>query len=200
MSRETNLTESQAAEVSLLRQQTRRLTALIEDLLLLAQVDAGRLAMEVASIDLRPLVENAADDLQTMVAANDITVEIDLPEALPALADRRRVALVLQNLVENAAKYTADGGNVRITGFHADGGSVVRVANTAEPIPDEDREHIFDRFRRGAKVGENVRGHGLGLNIARELIRAHGGELTLSPAEPGWVQFEFRLPSGVSAE
>lgn len=200
LSRETNLTESQAAEVSLLRQQTRRLTALIEDLLLLAQVDAGRLAMEVASIDLKPLVENAADDLQTMVAASDIVVEVDLPEPLPALADRRRVALVLQNLVENAAKYTTGGGSVRITGWQADGWSVVRVANTGEAIPEEDRERIFDRFHRGTKVGENVRGHGLGLNIARELIRAHGGDLTLSPSEPGWVQFEFRLPSGVTAE
>lgn len=198
LSRETDLTENQAAEVSLLRQQTRRLTALIEDLLLLAQVDAGRLAMEVAAIDLKPLVENAGDDLETMVAANDIPVEMDLPEKLPAIADRRRVALVLQNLVENAAKYTSPGGMVRISGAVAEGWTTVKVANTGEAIPEEDREHLFDRFRRGTKVGENVRGHGLGLNIARELIRAHGGELTLCPTEPGWIGFEFRLPSGVS--
>ena len=199
LSRETSLTEGQTAEVSLLRQQTRRLTALIEDLLLLAQVDAGRLAMEVAAIDLKPLVEMACDDLETMVAANDIAVALDLPETLPAVADRRRVSLVLQNLVENAAKYTSAGGQVRISGSVADGWTTVKVANTGEPIPDEDREHLFDRFRRGTKVGENVRGHGLGLNIARELIRAHGGELTLCPAEPGWIGFEFRLPSEISA-
>ena len=199
LSRETSLSEGQAAEVSLLRQQTRRLTALIEDLLLLAQVDAGRLDMEVACIDLNPLVANACDDLETMVAASDISVEMHLPEKLPALADRRRVALVLQNLVENAAKYTAAGGKVRISGSLANGWSSIQVANTGEAIPEEDREHLFDRFRRGSKVGENVRGHGLGLNIARELIRAHGGDLTLNSTESGWIEFEFRLPSGVSA-
>ena len=73
---------------------------------------------------------------------------------------------------------------------------VVRIANTGRDIPEADRELIFERFRRGSAVGGNVRGHGLGLNIARELLRAHGGELRLNPSEPGWIEFEFRLPAG----
>lgn len=194
----TDLSEAQAQEVSLLRRQTRRLTSLIEDLLILAQADAGRLFLEHESMDLRSLIQGAADDLQVLVDGRGITVEELLPDPLPVMADRRLVGMVLQNLVENAAKYTADGGWIRITGFSEAGCQVVRIANTGAEISAEDRELIFERFRRGAAVGGSVRGHGLGLNIARELLRAHGGGLCLNRSEPGWIEFEFRLPAAGS--
>ena len=196
LSRATDLNEAQAEEVALLRQQTRRLTSLIEDLLLLAQADAGRMFLEMAELDLKALIQAASDDLETMVDGKGITVEEILPDALPVKADRRLVAMVLQNLVENAAKYTPDGGKIRVAGMIEGDWLVVRIANTGRDIPEADRELIFERFRRGSAVGGNVRGHGLGLNIARELLRAHGGELRLNPSEPGWIEFEFRLPAG----
>lgn len=195
LSRATDLSEAQAEEVSMLRQQTRRLTSLIEDLLLLAQADAGRVFLEKEELDLKVLIQAASDDLQTLVDGKDITVSERLPGTLPVNADRRLVGIVLQNLVENAAKYTPDGGSVLISGFFEPGWLVVRVANTGQEIPLEDREQIFERFRRGSSVGGNVRGHGLGLNIARELLQAHGGELSLNDREPGWIEFEFRLPA-----
>jgi signal transduction histidine kinase len=195
LSRATDLSEAQAKEVALLRQQTRRLTSLIDDLLLLAQADAGRVSLERESLDLRSMIQAARDDLEVLVDGKGIQVEESLPDPLPVMADRRLVGMVLQNLVENAAKYTADGGSIRITAIHEAGWQVVRIANTGAGIPAEDRELIFERFRRGAAVGGGVRGHGLGLNIARELLRAHGGEICLNPTEPGWIEFEFRLPA-----
>jgi signal transduction histidine kinase len=195
LSRATDLSEAQSAEVSTLRQQTRRLTSLIEDLLLLAQADAGRVFLEKEEIDLNSLVQAAGDDLNVLVAGRGISVEEHLPEALPVRADRRLLAMVLQNLVENAAKYTLDGGAIRISGL-VDGESVlVRIANTGKRISETDRELIFERFRRGNDTGGNVRGHGLGLNIARELVRAHGGDVCLNQTDPGWIEFEFRLPA-----
>lgn len=198
LSRETGLSGPQAAEIAVLRQQTRRLTALIDDLLLLAQADAGRLVLEAEDIDLVPLIAAAEDDLQALVAERGIPVEHELPVTLTAKADRRRVMLVLQNLIENAAKYTPDGGAVRIRAWRDGAWARVAVANSGEAIAVEAREEIFERFRRGPAVGENVRGHGLGLNIARELVRAHGGELQLAPDEDGWIEFEFRLPAAES--
>jgi signal transduction histidine kinase len=132
--------------------------------------------------------------LQALVHDRGIRVEHDLPASLIAKADRRRVMLVLQNLVENAAKYTPDGGWVKVGARYEDGSAVVSVANSGAAIAEEVREEIFERFRRGPAVGENVRGHGLGLNIARELVRAHGGDLRLVRADEGWIEFEFRLP------
>ena len=190
-----DLTVGQLAEVSVLRQQTRRLTALIDDLLLLAQADAGRLQLESQELDLKPMLEAALDDLQTLAAERKITVEKDMPDTLPTLADVRRVRLVLQNLIENAAKYSGESGRVKVHAFRENGWTVVRLGNSGATIPPDDRGRIFERFRRGSTVGENVRGYGLGLNIARELVRAHGGELRLSAAEEGWTEFEFRLPA-----
>lgn len=191
---EKDLTPVQLAELSVLRQQTRRLTALIEDLLLLAQADAGRLQLEPGEINLKPMIEAALDDLQTLVHDRHITVEKDLLTDLPTLGDQRRIRLVLQNLIENAAKYTDANGLVKVLARREDRWTVVRIGNSGGTIAAQDRERIFERFRRGSAVGENVRGHGLGLNIARELVRAHGGELKLSAADEGWTEFEFRLP------
>lgn len=195
LSRATDLSDSQVKEVALLRQQTRRLTSLIEDLLLLAQADAGRMSLEQEAVDLKAMIQAVGDDLSVLVEENGVTVEEVLPDSLPVTVDRRLVRIVLQNLVENAAKYTPAGGSIRITGLHEADWVVVRITNTGIDIPIKDRELIFERFRRGSGVGGNVRGHGLGLNIARELVRAHGGELRLNPSEPGQVEFEFRLPA-----
>ncbi len=195
LSRATDLSEAQSAEVSVLRQQTRRLTSLIDDLLLLALADAGGMFLEKEEMDLRPLIQASSDDLQTLVVGLDIVVEEHLPDPLQVRADRRLVAMVLQNLIENAAKYTLPGGVVRLAGFPEAGRLVVRISNTGEEIAAEDRERIFDRFRRGSSVGGNVRGYGLGLNIAKELLRAHGGELCLKESAPGWIEFEFSLPT-----
>jgi signal transduction histidine kinase len=195
LSRDTELSEAQAQEVSLLRQQTRRLTSLIEDLLLLAQADGGRMILDQAPLDLRELVQAAGDDLQTLVEGAGIFVREELPQPLPVMADRRLIAMALQNLVENAAKYTQPGGEVRLTGISEGDWQVVRVANSGGGIPEEDRTRIFERFRRGSGVGGEIRGHGLGLNIARELLIAHGGGLRLLDSEAGWTVFELRLPA-----
>ena len=195
LSHATDLSEAQAAEVFLLRQQTRRLSSLIDDLLLLSQADAGRVILQRESLDLKSLIQAAGDDLQVLVDGRGVSVEESLPEALPVSADRRFIGMVLQNLVENAAKYTPDGGSIRITGLREAKRVAVRIANTGGEISPEDRELIFERFRRGEKVGGGIQGYGLGLNIARELLRAHGGDLHLNPSEPGWVEFELRLPA-----
>ncbi len=192
----TDLNEAQAAEVSMLLQQTRRLTSLIEDLLLLAQVDAGRMQLEKGEIDLNSLIQAACDDLRVLVEAKGITVHEELPQALPVRADRRLLAMVIQNLVENAGKYTPQDGVIRISASRKGESVRVGIANTGSGISEEDGSHIFERFRRGAGTGGSVRGHGLGLNIARELVRAHGGELALKQSDPGWVEFEILLPAG----
>ena len=182
----------------MLRHQTRRLSSLIEDLLLLARADAGRMFLEKQDLDLNPLIHAAIDDLHALVDGRDISVVDEIRDSLPAKVDRRLVAMVLQNLIENAAKYTPEGGKVRIEGFREPDWLVVRISNTGKEISREDREQIFERFRRGSGIGGDIRGHGLGLNIARELLKAHGGEMRLNPSDPGWIQFEFRLPANGS--
>jgi signal transduction histidine kinase len=185
---------SLTVEIEGLRHQTRRLSALIDDLLLLAQSDAGRLVLEAEETDLAPLIASALDDLDVLVHERGIAVHTDLAGRLPARADPRRIKLILQNLIENAAKYTPDGGIIRMMTSVVNQEVVIVLSNSGAMIVEDDRSAIFERFRRGSAVGENIRGHGLGLNIARELAKAHGGDLRYDPTEDGLNSFSLTLP------
>lgn len=192
------LKEEEREEVQSLLQQTRRLSALIEDLLVLAQVDAGRLKLEPEEIDVAELVASSRDDFEALTDGKGIKIESEPFPSLSAQGDRRRVSLVLQNMVENAAKYTPEDGVIRLEIGRLKSMVWVRVGNSGKEIPAQDQDRIFERFYRGSAVGEAVRGQGLGLNIARELARAQGGELSLIRSAEGWTEFELRLPAVLS--
>jgi len=183
-----------AVELEGLMKQTRRLTTLTSDLLLLAQIDAGRLKLEPAVIDLAELGRAVVDDLEVQAGARRLEVVSELPGMLSALGDARRVAIILQNLGENAVKYAGEGGRIVISGGCGPDGVSVRVANTGAAIPEGHRAHLFDRFYRAAS-GEDVKGHGLGLNIAQGLARAQNGELELVRSDGEWTEFALRLPA-----
>jgi len=179
-------------EVSGLVHQTFRLASIIEDLLLLSRMDAGRLQIQFSGLDLAPLLAGLLDDLSAFPDSFGLRVEADIAPVLWITGEKRFVSLILQNLLENARKYNRAGGRIRI-GSRAEGGwAVVTVGNTGAPIPPSSQEHIFERFHRGA-VGENVPGHGIGLNLARELARLHGGSLHLSASGGDWTEFELRF-------
>jgi len=189
-----DLTPEQREIAGVLLQQTRRLTTLVEDLLLLAQADAGRLRLNPAPLDLVPVVDVLLDDLSALGAEQDLEIERDIPPELVARADGRRVKIILQNLGENAVKYNCPSGRIRLRGWRENGSVFLALANTGVPIPGEYWERLFDRFSRPG-TGENIKGHGLGLNIARELAHAHGGDLRLARSDDQWTEFELRLPS-----
>ena len=188
-----SLTPDQRTEVDTLLKQTRRLTTLVEDLLLLAQADAGRLQLQATTVDLAELTRAMLDDLEVLSESRELKLEHDTPGTLEAKGDARRIALILQNLSENAAKYAGDGGTVKIVCGISEGLPSVSVANTGSPIPDESRSRLFQRFHRG-NVGENIRGHGLGLNIARTLAAAQGGDVRLIRSDTEWTEFLLLLP------
>jgi signal transduction histidine kinase len=179
-------------EISALVHQTFRLTSVIEDLLLLSRMDAGRLQIDFRPVNLTPLVEGWLDDWGALPDGLDLAVETDIPPALVVAGEHRYITLILQNLLENARKYSRPGGRVRISAREEDGWGILTVANTGRPIPPAMREHIFERFHRGP-VGENVPGHGLGLNLARELARLHRGDLRLARSDETWTEFEVRF-------
>lgn len=188
------LSPTQSQELESLLQQTRRLNALIDDLLLLAQADSGRLSLERKTIDAAPLIQAAIDDIGAIVFDRDVAVEIEIPEKLPILADYRRLRLALQVLSENAAKYTPPHGTIRVTAKRSNDQTSIIFFNTGNPIPPKEQTIIFERFRRAEGVGENISGHGLGLNIAQTLLKAHGGELTLERSDSSGTVFTISLP------
>jgi signal transduction histidine kinase len=185
-------------EVSALVHQTFRLAGVIEDLLLLSRMDSGRLQIEFGRLDLVPLIEGWLDDLGALPDAFGLAIESDHPPSLWILGEKRYATLVLQNLLENARKYNRAGGRIRIAARAEGDWAVLSIGNTGQPVPASAREHIFERFHRAA-VGENVPGHGIGLNLARDLARLHGGDLRLARSEDDWTEFEVRFRLAAAA-
>jgi len=186
-----NLSVEGREEIASLIHQTYRITNIIEDLLLLSQMDAGRLPISFIPVDLTHLLAAQTDDLSALPDGLEVDVESDCAD-MEIAGDEHYVALILQNLLENAWKYNRPGGRIRISCRESGEWAILTIGNTGRPIPGPEREHIFERFHRGG-VGENIKGHGLGLNLARELARLHGGDLRLVRSEEDWTEFEVRF-------
>ncbi|HEY5079933.1 MAG TPA: HAMP domain-containing sensor histidine kinase [Opitutaceae bacterium] len=186
-------------EVSALVHQTFRLASIIEDLLLLSRMDAGRLQIQFSRLDLTQLGAAWLDDLGALPDALHLRVDADFPPSLWISGEKRFATLIVQNLLENASKYNQAGGRIRIAAREEGEWAVLSIGNTGGPIPASAQEHIFERFHRGA-MGENVPGHGIGLSLARELARLHGGDLRLARSDEEWTEFEvrFRLASAAA--
>jgi signal transduction histidine kinase len=191
LSRE-NLEPAMYDELSALHHQTYRLTGVIDDLLLLSRMDAGRLKIEFGSVDLSQLVEEWLDDLNALPDPLGLEVKTHVPAGLSISGERRYTSLILQNLLENARKYNRSAGRIHVTGREDEAGVFLTVGNSGPPIPPEMQPYIFERFSRGAN-GEKIAGHGIGLNLARELARLHGGELNLVSSNREWTEFEVRF-------
>lgn len=179
-------------ELSALHHQTYRLTGVIDDLLLLSRMDAGRLQIEVNPVNLSQLIAEWLDDLNALPDPLGLEVTTQVPPALYIAGERRYTSLILQNLLENARKYNRPGGRIAVSARADDGWAYFTVGNTGPAIAVEMQPYIFERFSRGANGGK-VAGHGLGLNLARELVRLHGGELRLLSSNEKWTEFEVRF-------
>ncbi len=175
-------------ELSHMLHQTYRLTGVIDDLLLLARMDAGSVKIAAEPVDLGEVIEEWLDDLSAMPEARDIQTECRLPPRLHISGEKRYTSLIVQNLLENARKYNRPGGRIEISAGNSDGVIRMTIGNTGEPIPEQLQRTLFERFHRGQHKG--ISGHGLGLNLARELSRLHGGSLRLVRSESDWTEFE----------
>jgi signal transduction histidine kinase len=179
-------------ELSTLLHQTHRLSGVIEDLLLLARLDAGHLQIQSEPVNLSQLVEEWLDDLNALPDSPDVKIQEEVPPDLYVAGAKRYISLIVQNLLENARKYNRKGGRIRVAVKTNGSETRLTIGNTGQPIGPDAQEHIFERFRR-ASTGATVSGHGLGLNLARELARLHGGDLKLRRSADDWTEFELRL-------
>ncbi len=143
-------------------------------------------------MNLSQLVEEWLDDLNALPDSPDVEIQKEVPPDLYVAGAKRYISLIVQNLLENSRKYNRKGGRIRVAA-RANGSEIcLTIGNAGQPIARDAQEHIFDRFRRAA-TGATVSGHGLGLNLARELARLHDGDLKLVRSADDWTEFELRL-------
>jgi signal transduction histidine kinase len=185
-------------ELSAILHQTHRLTCVIDDLLLLSRLDAGHLQIGCTPVNLSQLVNEWLDDLSALPDSPDVNVEKEFPSGLFVAGEKRYTSLIIQNLLENARKYNRPGGRILVSAHGNVRDVVLTIGNTGCTIPSG--ENIFERFHHRSTPSA-ASGHGIGLNLARELTRLHGGDLRLVRSENDWTEFEVRFPAanGVNA-
>ena len=179
---------------STLLEEVRGLKAVVRKLLLLARADVGQLPLGLESVNVSRLVESAVEDVEIM--APHLTVRADIAENVSVTADPDLIGQVIRNMTTNAVKYNRQDGIVQFC-IGVDARTVrFTVANTGPGIPEKDRSRIFDRFYRVDKArGRNTHSAGLGLSLAREIARAHDGDLVLLPDQKdGMIVFKLTLP------
>lgn len=175
-----------------LLEEIHRLKAIVEKLLLLSLADAGRLPLQKQPVDLSALLANIVEDCRAQ--SPGLAVESDIIPGLAISADADLLEQALQNLAINALKYNRPDGWVRIAASGEGGEVRVCMENSGPPIPASDRDRIFERFfRSDPSRSGGTEGAGLGLSLAREIIRAHGGELTLLESDGERTRFLVTL-------
>jgi two-component system sensor histidine kinase BaeS len=177
--------------------QTKHLGALVEDLRLLALVEAGSLRLELIEADLSTLVRDATEAFRTRVVDSSVMLNVTTPSDMPGVRmDPTRIRQVVSNLVENAITHTPDGGHVSVVLESENPGlALITVSDTGTGISQEDLPHVFDRFYRvDPSRNRGTGGAGLGLTIVKRLIEVHGGQIGLTSVPGSGTTFTFEIP------
>ena len=182
--------------LGIILEHSRRLARLTDDLLKLSQMDADRLELEISRVSVAELIESCLETAQHRAAEKDIRVYLSQSNELPDIAgDRRRLAEVLQNLLDNATQYTLPGGRITLSAEVREADVVFTVSDTGIGIPKADQSRIFERFYRvDAARSREAGGTGLGLAIAKHLVEVHGGRIWVESEIGQGSQFNFSVP------
>jgi PAS domain S-box-containing protein len=181
-------------------QELKRIRAMVEELLILAQMDSRQYALEVAPTDLDEVIRNALDSIEAKAKRFGIEIHYDTKDGASGVGhrcvcDAQKIYQVLVNLLDNAIKYSDPGARVDISVLEDSDFVTVRVSDTGVGIPEEDLPNLFDRFYRVNKDRSRATGgSGLGLAISKQIVELHGGHLSVSSEVDVGSTFDVRLP------
>jgi signal transduction histidine kinase len=184
--------------------ETKRLSTLVENILNVSQLEVGTARLDIGEVDLARLVRQMVQDNLGHADEKQIDLTLSLPPKMPKIrGDKQRLCVLLNNLIGNAVKYTPEGGKVEVRIERIDQQIQIAVADTGIGIAPEDQAHVFDKFYRAADSAvQEESGTGLGLSLAREVARLHGGEIHLEskPGTGSTFTIELPAPAEVGAE
>jgi signal transduction histidine kinase len=174
-----------------------RMDRLVNDLLEVARLEAGRVELQKQPVDVASLVDAVFSPLRAAIEAKNQSLDVNLPASLPAVpGDRARLQRALSNVVRNAHQYTPRGGRIQIRGWFEAGCVCIAVEDTGIGISQADQARLFKQFFRAADpVVQEVRGTGIGLVLAHKLLRVHGGNLQVESEQGQGSTFTLVLPS-----
>ena len=180
----------------IISEESERLSKLITRLLNLSRIEVGRIRIDRKIFDLSAAAREVMNSYKTSLMIKELTLESDLPQALPIYADQHYFKEALNQLLENAVQYTNKGGMIKI--FIRDNAdkATISVSDTGCGIPKEDLPHIFERFYKVERPAEKVGGIGMGLAVVKYIVEAHGGTISVESEAGKGTTFGFTLPKG----
>jgi signal transduction histidine kinase len=190
------LNEKQAEYTDDILTSGRHLLSLINEILDLSKVEAGRMELEKAAFDLPLAIDNARTFVRERATKHGITLDVDIDERLGEfIGDERKIKQILLNLLSNAVKFTPEGGRIGINARQTNGAVEIAVSDTGIGIAPEDQPKIFEEFRQvGTDYAHKVEGTGLGLTLAKKFVELHGGKIRVESELGKGSKFTFTLP------
>jgi heavy metal sensor kinase len=175
-------------------EETHRLAKIVESLLAISRLEAGEARVQPVRLDLAELARTTTDHMKLLAEEKHISMTCDGTDPVEVEADPSRIKQVVVNLLDNAIKYTPEGGEVSISVTQRDGHAVLEVADSGLGISANDLPHVFERFYRADKArSRRMGGTGLGLSIVRSICLAHGGQVTVDSTEGCGSRFRVEL-------
>lgn len=192
-----NLNERQSFYLSRVKHNIERLTRMINDLLDLSRIEAGKMELHLGSVNVGSLVREVVELLQPMAQERSLTLIVRITDPIPFIqADRDKLIQVLTNLITNAIKFTGPSGTVVVRVHEKESGFIeIHVQDSGCGIPLEEQQTIFERFYRGQTANIKNRGAGLGLAITKSLVELHCGRIWVTSRPGEGSQFSFTLPA-----
>jgi heavy metal sensor kinase len=182
-------------------EETERLSKIVENLLTISRLEAGEARVERKPLDLSEITRSTTEQMRLLAEVKDISLAISVSDPVLVEGDPSRLKQVVVNLLDNAIKYTPNGGSVEIATRNVNGCAVLEVRDTGLGIAPSDLPHVFERFYRTDKArSRELGGSGLGLSIVKSIVVAHGGEVTVSSEDTAGTQFTVILPSPHTAQ
>jgi signal transduction histidine kinase len=192
------LDDERRGYLKIVSRSSERLLRLVDDLLFVARLQAGRLVLERSELDLSTIAGQAAQEARPRAEAKQLELEFIGGSSVMIEGDKGRLFQLLDNLISNAIKFTPEGGRVEVRVAPAGSVAVLEVSDTGIGLGPDEAELVFDRFFRSSRVvAQQVPGTGLGLFIARAIVDAHAGTIAASMREGSGTTFHVELPARV---
>ncbi len=190
-----DVSDEQRQFLAVVERNADRLLALVGDLLFLAQIEAGKLTLEVGAVDLGAIASESVDAARPQADDKDITLSLAVGPVPLLAGDGARIGQLVDNLVSNAIKFTPEGGRVDVRARARNGTAVIEVRDSGIGIPAEEQERLFERFFRSSNAAERqIPGTGLGLAISKAIVEAHGGAIAVKSEVDVGTTFKVSLP------